>query len=180
MRACKWEFGGQVGAVHIEQQQVKKVRAKARYWLPPRQRMDQVAPYNQPGSLPTAEHLQGSFEARVAHRISPRPQTVLRTTLASRPPSSPIRSPQSGSSHLLPGGAATGAATGATGVTRGGRRRGEGVPVPRHTPGTKARRSVLAMGRHSRQTRAGRGAGLHNSLAMEREKRRRCLASEGP
>lgn len=85
MRACKWEFGGQVGAVHIEQHQVKKIRAKARYWLPPRQRMDQVAPYNQPGSLPTAERLRGWFEARVAHRISPRPQTVLGTTLASRP-----------------------------------------------------------------------------------------------
>lgn len=47
--------------------------------------------------------------------------------------------------------------------------------MPEHTPGTKAKRSVPAMGRHSRQTGAGRGAGLHNSRASGREKRRHCL-----
>lgn len=71
--------------MHIEQHQAREVRAKARYWLPPRQRMDQAAPYNQPGSLPTAELLLGWFEAHLAHRICPRPHTVLRIAPASRP-----------------------------------------------------------------------------------------------
>lgn len=71
---------------------------------------------------------------------------------------------------------AAGAAGGHT--RRGGH--GEAVPVPRHTPGTKANRSVPAMGRHGLQTRALRGAVWHNSLATQREKQRRCLPSEGP
>lgn len=104
LRPCKWELGGQGSAVHTEQHQVRKVRAHARSWLPPRQRTDQVAPYSQPGSLPTAELLQGWFEAQ---RISPRPHTVLRTAPASRPQLPAISPPLPGLPGVTRGGAGT-------------------------------------------------------------------------
>lgn len=151
------------------------------------------------GSLPTAELFQGWFEAQVAHRISPRPHTVLGTAPASRPHRTAIChrlfTPNAANTKAatatscqgmlppelgagLPGSHAAGGGREKGETGRRGRQ-GKGVPVPKHTPGKKANRSVLAMGRHSRETRAVRGAGLHNSLATERETQHRCLVSEG-
>lgn len=135
LRACKWAFGEQGGAAHIEQHPVRKVWAQARYWRPPRQRMDQVPPRNQPRFPPNSRAFPGLVWGaggsqdfpEATHR--PGDSTCLTATPHRHlPPSLHAErcQHQSGNSHLLPRDAATGARGRAAGITRGGGRQGEG------------------------------------------------------